>query len=149
MGIKENLERDLLIALKQKDDVRKQTIRMILSSLKLLQVEKGQPVQDPDVLNVLQKELKIRQEAIDDAIKANRQDLVDANLMEINVIKAYLPEQLSMDEIKSLASQVINEVGALGMNDMGKVMKAILPKIQGRASNAMVNQAIREILSQG
>ena len=149
MGIKENLERDLLIALKQKDDVRKQTIRMILASLKLLQVEKGQPVQDPDVLNVLQKELKIRQEAIDDAIKANRQDLVDANLMEINVIKAYLPEQLSMDEIKSLANQVINEVGALGMNDVGKVMKVILPKIQGRAPNAMVNQAIREILSQG
>lgn len=149
MGIKENLEKDLLIALREKDEVRKQTIRMILSSIKLLQVEKGQPAQDPDVLNVLQKELKIRQEAIDDSLKANRQDLVDANLMEIIVIKAYLPEQLSMEEVKSLAKQVIIEVDAHGTNDMGKVMKEILPKIQGRAPNAMVNQAIRELLSQG
>lgn len=149
MGIKEKLEADLLNAVKQKDEVRKQTIRMVISSIKLLQVEKGKPVEDSDVLNILQKELKIRQEAIDDAENANRQDLVDANQKEISVIKDYLPEQMSLDDIKSLAVEVIKEIDAHDMKDMGRVMKAILPRIEGRAPNSMVNQAIREILNQG
>ncbi len=146
MGLKEKLEGDLLIATKNKDDVRKQTIRMILSNIKLLQIEKGQPATESEIQNILQKELKLRQEAVEDARKANRPDLVHANQLEMEVIRSYLPEQMDVEEIKALAQQVIIEVDAHNINDMGKIMKAILPRIQGRAPNAMVSQVIRDLL---
>jgi uncharacterized protein len=148
MALKETLESDLLIATKNKDSVRKQTIRMILSNIKLLQIEKGQPVDDTDILNILQKELKLREEAIEDAHKANRPDLVHSNQLEMEVIRDYLPEQMDVEEIKFVAQQVIIEVDAHNVNDMGKIMKAILPRIQGRAPNATVSQVVRDLLVQ-
>ena len=148
MGLKETLESDLLIATKNKDDVQKLTIRMILSNIKLLQIEKGQPVNDSDIQNILQKELKLRQEAVEDALKANRPDLVHANQLEMDVIRNYLPEQMDVEEIKALAQQVIIEVDAHNVNDMGKIMKAILPRIQGKAPNALVSKVVRDLLVQ-
>jgi len=146
MGLKETLENDLLIATRNKDDVRKQTIRMILSNIKLLQIEKGQPATESEIQNILQKELKLRQEAVEDAYHANRPDLVQANQLEMEVICSYLPEQMDVEEIKALAQQVIIEVDAHNINDMGKIMKAILPRVQGRAPNGLVSQVIRDLL---
>jgi uncharacterized protein len=147
MNTKENLQSELKDALRSGNNVRKTTIRMALSSIKLAEVEKGASLDEAAFISIIQKEIKIRQEALQDALKADRLDLIDSNKAEINVLESFLPKQLSDDELRKMTIEVISEVHATTPTDMGKVMKSLLPRIQGRAPNDQVSRLVRELLT--
>lgn len=147
MSLKQKLEEKLKEAMRAQDVVTKQVIRMALTNIKLAEVQKGSPLEDNELLALLQKEIKMRNETILDAQKANREDIIEANKAEIKVIETFLPQQLGETQIKEIVAAAIAEVNAQGMSDMGKVMKCVLPKIQGQASNDMVSKTVRELLN--
>jgi len=143
---RQTIEQALKEAMRNNDEVARRTIRMILSAIKLAEVEKGAALDESALLTVLQKELKSRRESIADAEKANRSDLAEAAKAEIAVIESFLPKQLSMEELEALAREAIQEAGATTPADMGKVMKILIPKVQGRASGDQVSQMVRKLL---
>ncbi len=147
MTTKEKLEQNLKDAMRSNNELNKRVIRLALSTIKLEEVNRGKPLEEADVLNVLQKEIKMRRESIDGAQKANRPDLIQSYQEEIDVLSAYLPKQLSHDELRTLALEAIRESGAAGPADMGKVMKILLPRVQGQIPNSEVSQVVRELLS--
>ncbi|WP_299028818.1 GatB/YqeY domain-containing protein [uncultured Thermanaerothrix sp.] len=146
--LKTKLETALRDAMRSQDEVRKRTIRMILSAIRLAEVEKGGLLDDHAILALLQKEVKSRRETIEDAQKAQRSDLVQAAEAEIQVIQEFLPQALSEAELLALAKSVIEEVGAKTPADMGKVMKILIPRLQGRASGEAASRVVRELLQQ-
>jgi uncharacterized protein YqeY len=146
METRQKLEDALKDAMRSGDDMRKQNIRMVLSAVKFNEIEKGARLDEASVIAVIQKEVKSRQEALQDAQKANRSDLVEKARTEIAFLETFLPQQLTEEELASLAREAIAEVGATGPSDMGKVMKAIMPKVQGRAAGDQVSQAVRKSL---
>jgi len=151
MNIKSELEIALKDAMRSKDEIALRTIRMALSAIKLAEVEKaavekGAVLEDPELIAILQKEIKSRREAIQEAEKANRPDLLDAANAAIAILEKYLPRGMDPAELEKLTREVIAEVGATTMTDMGKVMKVLLPKLQGRASNDQLSQLVRQLL---
>jgi uncharacterized protein YqeY len=146
MELKSRLENDLKDALRAGDEIRKTTIRMTLAAIKLNQVEKGAAPDEAGVTTIIQKEIKSRKESIADAEKANRKDLIDTLLLEIKILETYLPEQMNQDDLLNLVQNAIDETGAVAMTDMGKVMKVVLPQVQGRAPNDQVSAVVRMLL---
>lgn len=147
MVTKAQLEAELHSAMRSGDDLRKRTLRMILSSVKLAEVEKRGGLDDAGMQAVLQREVKTRQEAMADAEKAQRPDLAAAAHAELAIVQAYLPAQFSPDELEQMTRQAIAATGAAGPQDMGKVMKEIMPKVQGRADGKTVNEIVRRLLT--
>lgn len=146
MSVKEQMEKDLRGAMKSSDEVTKRTLRMALSAIKLSEIEKGQPLEEAQVLAILQKEIKSRNESLDEAQKANRPDLANALKEEIVVLERYLPRQLSPEELEQLAQQAIAEVQATSLKEMGQVMKVLMPRLQGRAAGDQVSQVVKKLL---
>lgn len=146
MTIKSQLNESMKDAMKSGDEVRKRTVRMALAAVKQAEVDKRTELDDTAVMNLLQKEVKNRREAIEEAKKANRADLVDANEAEIKVLQAFLPKAMPAEELQALVQAAIAESGAASPADMGKVMKVVMPKVAGRAPNDMVSAAVRELL---
>ena len=146
--LRSKLEATLKDAMRAKDDVRRRTIRMVLAAVKLSEIEKGAVLDDNSILAIIQKEVKNRRESIQDAQKANRADLVSANEAEIRVLEGYLPKPLSLDELNTLVKAAIAEVGAKSPAEMGKVMKVLLPRVQGKAPGDQVSQVVRQLLQQ-
>lgn len=146
MSLKDMLESDLKDALRAGQEVRKSTIRMIIASIKLAQVEKGAALDDSEILSIIQKEIKNRKDAILEAQKVAREDLIVENQTEITILEGYLPKQLSEEELRRIIQDSIESVGCVGMADMGKVMKAVMPKIQGRAPGDLVSRLVREMV---
>ncbi len=146
MTIKTDLENALKDAMRAKDEVALRTIRMALSAIKLAEVEKGAALEDTDLAAILQKELKGRKEALGEAEKANRADLLEAAKADIIVLEKFLPKAMNPAELEKLTREVIAEVGAVSMTDMGKVMKVLLPRLEGRAPNDQVSQLVRRLL---
>jgi uncharacterized protein YqeY len=147
MITKEKLEQELQNAMRSSDDIKKRTLRMVLSSLKLAEVDTQQPVEGADLLAIIQKEVKSRQETIEEAEEAGRQSLVESTQAEIEILEAYLPEALSESELLDLIIQTIDETNADGPQDMGKVMKAIMPKVKGRADGKIVSTLVQQKLA--
>ncbi|MEN6410012.1 MAG: GatB/YqeY domain-containing protein [Anaerolineaceae bacterium] len=146
METKQKLETALKEAMRANDAVRKATIRMALTNIKLAEVEKGSPLEDNAILGILQKEIKGRREAISDAEKANRPDLIANAEAEIVVLNEFLPKQLTPEELTVLANAAIQEVGASSPADMGKVMKVLMPRVQGRIAGDQVSQVLKQLL---
>ena len=146
MSIKTQLNESMKDALKSGDEVRKRTVRMALAAVKQAEVDKRIELDDTAVMNLLQKEIKNRRESLEEAKKANRADLVEANEAEINVLQAFLPEAMPAEELRALVLDAIAETGAASPADMGKVMKVVMPKVAGRAPNDMVSATVRELL---
>jgi uncharacterized protein YqeY len=151
MNIKSELENALKDAMRSKDEIALRTIRMALSAIKLAEVEKatvekGAVLEEPELIVILQKEIKSRREAIQEAEKAARPDLLDAAKADIAILEKYLPKAMDPAELEIMIREVIAEVGATGMTDMGKVMKILLPKLQGRAASDQVSQLVRQLL---
>ena len=146
MSIKDKLMQDLKDAMKDKDTVRKNTVQLIRSGI--LQVEKDNKIEldDEGVLDVIAKELKKRRDSMPDFEKSGRQDLIDNLKKEIEVLIAYLPKQLSEEEIKAIVEEAVKETGAATMKDMGKVMANITPKVKGRADNKIVSSLVKQML---
>jgi uncharacterized protein YqeY len=146
MTLKTQLNESVKDAMKSGDEVRKRTLRMALAAIKQVEVDKRTELEDPAVISLLQKEVKNRREAAEEAKKANRADLVEANEAEINVLQAFLPKAMPAEELRALVQAAIAETGASTPADMGKVMKVVMPKVAGRAPNDMVSAAVRELL---
>ena len=146
MSTKIQLENDLKDAIRTGDDLRKRTLRMALSAIKLAEIEKGTPLDEPAVLAILQKEIKTQRETIADAERAGRPELAAEAMAEIDLLETYLPEPLTPKEIEDLARAAIAEVGATSAREMGQVMKVLMPRIQGRAEGAQVSQIVRQLL---
>lgn len=153
MTIKAQLNESMKDAMKSGDEVRKRTVRMVLAAVKQVEVDKRSnpadkrtELDDMAVIGLIQKEVKNRREAIEEARKANRTDLVEANEAEINVLQAFLPQAMPAEELRALVQAAIVETGASSPADMGKVMKTVMPRVAGRAPNDMVSATARELL---
>ena len=147
MNTKGKLEFDMKEAMRNKDEVRKRTLRMALSEIKFAEVEKRDALDEAEIFAILQKEVKSRREAIADAELADRPDLVVDAKADITILEAYLPQPLTSDELESLAQEAIEEVGATSMREMGQVMKVLMPRLEGRATGQEASQAVRKLLS--
>ena len=146
MDTKAKLENDLKDAMRSGDDTRKRTIRMVLAAIKQTEIDKQIVLDETGVIGILQKEVKTRRESLEEAQKAGRNDLTEALEAEIRVLNGYLPQAMDSAELAALAEAVITEVGASSPTDMGKVMKALLPRVAGRAANDQVSQVVRGLL---
>jgi len=146
MDKKTELNNAVKDAMKSGDEVRKRTLRMVLAAIKQVEVDRRISLDDAAVLSILQKEIKLRKEALDEAQKANRSDLARESQAEIDVLTVFLPKGLSSDELRSLVQAAIVESGAAAPSDMGKVMKVLLPQIAGRAPGDQVSAMVRDIL---
>ncbi|KAF0108366.1 MAG: hypothetical protein FD146_940 [Anaerolineaceae bacterium] len=144
METKAKLETALKEAMKAGDDVRKRTVRMALAAVRQQEIDRQVQLDEAAVLAILQKEIKTRREAVEEARKAERADLVAAAEAEIAVVEAFLPEAMSADELAALVEAAIAETGAALPADMGKVMKALMPKVAGRAPGDQVSAAVRQ-----
>lgn len=146
MTIKTQLNDSVKDAMKSGDETRKRTVRMVLAAVKQAEVDKRVELDDMTIMNLIQKEVKNRRESLEEARKANRTDLVEANEAEIKVLEVFLPKAMPAEELRGLVQAAIAETGAAGPGDMGKVMKAVMPKVAGRAPNDMVSATVKELL---
>ncbi len=146
MDLKTQLNDSVKDALKSGDDVRKRTVRMVIAAIKQSEVDKQTKLDDLAIIALIQKEIKNRREAVDEAKKANRSDLVEANEAEIKVLEAYLPKAIPAEELQAIVREAIAETGAASPADMGKVMKIVMAKVAGRAPGDTVSQAVRDQL---
>ena len=146
MDIKTQLNDSLKTAMKSGDMTRKDTLRMALAAIKLVEVDKRIVLDDAAVMALLQKEIKNRREALEEAKKANRPDLASANEAEIVILEAFLPKAMPADELRAIVQAAIAETGAAVPSDMGKVMKVVMPKVAGRAPNDAISAMVKELL---
>jgi len=146
MDTKIQLNNAVKEAMKSGDEVRKRTIRMVLAAIKQIEIDRRIELDEAAVLGILQKEIKLRKEALEEAQKAGRTDLAEAAGEEIEVLKVFLPQGLGAAELRALVQAAIDETGAAAPADMGKVMKVLLPKIAGRAPGDQVSAMVRELL---
>ena len=147
MALKEKLMDDLKMAMKDKDITRKNTVQMVRSAI--LQFEKDNlcELDDDGILDVIAKELKKRRDVLPEYEKSGRDDLIEVLNKEIETLLAYLPKQLTKEELEVIVKEAIAEIGATSMKDMGKIMAAVMPKTRGRADGKMINQIVKESLS--
>lgn len=146
MDTKQKLETALKDAMRSNDATMKNVVRMALTNLKLAEVEKGGVLDDTAQLALIQKEIKMRQETMEEARKSNRADLIEKGEAEVKLLESFLPKQMSEDEVRELVNQVIAETGASSPADMGKVMKALMGRVQGKAPGDLVSRVVRESL---
>ncbi len=144
--MQDKLEQDLNQALKSGDRDKVSVLRMVRSSLTNARIDKGE-LSDSDVVALLQKEAKQRKDSIDSYKSANRQDLVDKEVIELEIIESYLPTPLSKEELEEMVDGAISAVGASSMSDMGKVMGHLKDKTAGKADGSEVSQIVRTKLS--
>ncbi|MDL1899831.1 GatB/YqeY domain-containing protein [Anaerolineae bacterium CFX9] len=137
-------------ALKQamiaKDATRRDTLRMIQSAFKQVEVDERRELTAEDAVAVLQREVKKRRESVEEARRIGRSDIADSEAEQLAVLEAFLPRQMSRDEIAVLVQEVIAATGASSGKDMGKVMGALMPKVKGLADGRLVNEVVRELL---
>jgi len=146
MSLKEDLTQSLKEAMKANDGLRKNTLRLALSAIKLAEVEKQEDLDETHVTALLQKEVKSRKETQVDAEKAGREDLFAEAAEEIKVLEEFLPEAMSDAELSMLVRDTIAQVGATSPAEMGKVMGALMPLVQGRADGGKLSALVREQL---
>jgi uncharacterized protein len=148
--LKQKLREELKQSMLAKDALKTSVLRMLLSAINYYEIQKGgagYEAADEDVLAVIQKEAKQRRDSIEEFKKAERQELVDKETKELEMLQAYLPQQMSEEDIKSLVKEAIDQTGAKAMTDMGKVMGALMPKVKGKADGGLVSRIVRESLS--
>jgi uncharacterized protein YqeY len=148
MGLKETLENDLKEALRGKDERRKTTLRLALAAIHNAEIAKGKALEEGEVLAVLSKEAKQRRESAAMFAEGGREDLVDQENKELEILTEYLPEQLSEAEIEARAREVIDEVGATSAAQMGDVMRVLMTQMKGKADGQLVSTIVKRILSE-
>jgi uncharacterized protein YqeY len=147
MNLQEKLMNDLKAAMKAGDSLKVNTIRLLRAQMKDAQIAKGETLSEEDEIAVLTNAAKKRKEAIEIYEKSNRDDLLTKEKKELEIISAYLPKQLSQDEIEKIVTQIIAEVGAESLKDMGKVMSAAMNQLKGRADGKFVQEIVRNKLT--
>ncbi|MBQ2890257.1 MAG: GatB/YqeY domain-containing protein [Clostridia bacterium] len=147
MSLKETLMDDLKIAMKEKDVIRKNTVQMVRSAVLQFEKDNKTELSDEGVIEVIAKELKRRRDVLPEYEKSGREDLIADINREIEILLAYLPKQLTKEELEVIVAEAIAEVGATSMKDMGKIMAAVMPKTKGRADGKMINEIVKAKLS--
>ena len=147
-NLKEKLEADLWQSMKDRDNVRRSTLRLLLAAVKNAEIAKRGILDNPDILGVVAKEIKQRNESIEAFKLGARPDLVAREEAELAILKEYLPRQLSRDEIIAEARQVIEESGAQGPRDKGKVMPIIMARLKGKADGREINEIVTGLLTE-
>ena len=147
MSLKQRLAADLKEAMRQRDERRRDVLRLTLAALHNAEIAARLELDEAGVMGVLAREAKLRRESIEEFRKAARQDLVEKEERELAVLSAYLPQQLSREEIAQAARQLIQETGATGPSDIGKVMPVLMQQVRGRADGRAVNEVVRELLA--
>lgn len=148
MSLQNQLTEDMKSAMKagEAGKLRLSVIRMVRAAIKNAEIDRRAALSDDEVLDVIAKEIKQRRDTIEDFQRGGRPDLVQKNQDEIAILSAYLPQQLSAEEVRELARTAISATGASGPKDMGKVMSALMPHTRGRADGRLVNQVVKELL---
>lgn len=146
-SIKDKLQDDWKAALKAKDKFTASVISTAKAAVLLVEKTNNVKLEEDEVISILAKEIKQRREAMLEFEKGNRQDLVDQNKAEIEILLKYLPQQLSEEEVKQIVKESAEEVGANSIKDMGKVMSAVKPKVLGKADGKLVSQIVKEYLN--
>ena len=147
MSLKDRLTQDLKQALREGDERRKIAIRLVKWAVQNAEVDLGRELDDGEILEIIAREAKKRRESVAEFTKAGRQDLVEQEEAELNVLFEYLPRQMSRQEIEVLVRQTIEELGATGPTQMGDVMRRLMPQLKGKADGRLVNQVVREVLT--
>ncbi len=146
MGLRENIDADLKVALKSGAKDKVSTLRMLNAALKNKQIDKRRQLTEEEVIETVRSLIKQRKDSIEQFAKGGRQDLVDKESAEVTFLEAYLPQQLSREEVEGMVRDVIAKTGAQGAKDMGKVMKALIPVIAGRADGKLVSELVKHAL---
>ena len=146
--LQNRITEDIKQAMKAGDTVKRDTLRMLLSSIKNAANAKLAPLDEAEVVAVVAKDVKRHLESIDAFKKGNRNDLVAKEEAEMAILQAYLPKQLGKDEIVKVVKEVIAAVGAKGPSDKGKVMQQVMPKLKGKAEGKDINDVVTQLLSQ-
>jgi uncharacterized protein YqeY len=144
---KAQLQAALKEAMVNKDTERRDVIRMVMSAIKQVEIDTRRDLSAEDVVGVLQKEAKTRRETIEEQIRAGQTAQAAQGQRELEILEAFLPEQLSREALSALAAEVIAQTGASSPRDMGKVMGALMPKVKGKADGGLVNEVVRELLN--
>jgi uncharacterized protein YqeY len=148
MEIKQKLENALKDAMRSGDDVSKRTIRMALAAIRQAEIDRQVVLDETAILAIIQKEIKTRREAIEEARRVARNDIVTDTEAEVKVLSAYLPEALTTEALAELVREAIREIGATGVTDMGRIMKILMPRIAGRAAGDQVSAAVKQALQE-
>lgn len=144
MTLKERLTNDLKDAMKNKDQVRKSVVTLVRAAIKQKEVDERVELDDTDVMDIVSKQLKQRNEALVDFKKAGRDDLISQTEEEIKILLTYLPKQLTDDELREHIKQAVEQVGATSVKDMGKIMGILMPKVKGKADGRRINNLVSE-----
>ena len=144
--LKEKLMEDLKVAMRNKDEIRKNTVQMVRAAILQIEKDKGIQVEDDKILEIIAKEVKSKKDALKDFEKAGREDLINQTNEEIAVLQEYLPKQLSREEIKIELEKIITEIGATSMKDMGNIMKEAKAKMGAAADGKTINEVAKEIM---
>ncbi len=147
MSLKETLMEDMKNSMKNKDTIKKNTITMVRAAIKQREVDERIELSDGDVLDIISKQVKEKRAAIEEFKRGNRQDLVDLTNSEIDILLEYLPTQLSEEEVEAIVKEVIAEVNATSMKDIGMIMKTVMPRVKGRTDGNIVNKVVRKIFN--
>lgn len=147
MSLKEALMEDMKNSMKNKDTIKKNTITMVRAAIKQREVDERIELSDGDVLDIISKQVKEKRAAIEEFKRGNRQDLVDLTNSEIDILLEYLPKQLSEEEVEAIVKEVIDEVNATSMKDIGMIMKTVMPRVKGRTDGNIVNKVVRKIFN--
>ena len=147
MTLKEQLKKDLADAMRARDEQRKSVIRMALADIATAELDQGVDLEDADFVALLRKQANQREDTIEELRQTDRADMLAAEEAELAILEQYLPQMLSREQIVAEAQQVIDQVGATSMKDMGPVMGQLMGKLKGRADGREVNAVVRELLS--
>jgi len=147
VSIKALLMDDLKIAMKSKNVLLKSVITMLRAEIKQIEVDTREELADDDIIEIIAKQIKVKQSAMDDFKNGGRDDLADEAQAEVDLLKKYLPEQLTREELESIIKEVVAEVGASSMKDMGKVMGMVNPKVKGKADGKTVSEIVKSLLN--
>jgi uncharacterized protein YqeY len=146
MGLREQIDVDIKSAMKSGAKDKVSALRMLTAALKNKQIEKRAPLVDGEIVDTVRSLIKQRKDSIEQFAKGGRQDLVDKETAEVAVLEVYLPQQMAREEIEKIVREVIAQTGAQGAKDMGKVMKALVPLLAGRADNKLVSELVKSSL---
>ena len=146
MSLKQKLQEDLKSSMKNKDTVKKSVITLIRASIKQYEVDNRVELGDEQIVDLIAKQLKQTRDSREEFVKAGRDDLVSKAEAEIEVLKEYLPQQLSEEELNEIVISTISEVGATSIKDMKKIMTSIMPKVKGRADGKLINELVKKNL---
>ncbi|MCP0886192.1 GatB/YqeY domain-containing protein [Ligilactobacillus sp. WILCCON 0076] len=147
MSLLESLQKDMVAAMKAKDKAKLSTVRMLKAAITNEQINVGHDLTSDEEVSVLSRELKQRKDSLEEFKAAGRAETVADLEKEISVVESYMPEQLSVDEVKAVVQETIKAVGATSKADFGKVMGAVMPKLKGKADGKIVNTTVKELLN--